>query len=111
MAAGRRLRDTGPTLGRSVIRHFGGASQNSPISERTKAGLASARARGHKGGAPFKMTAAKVRFAMAAMGNPETKIGDLCRELGVSRQTLYRHVGPNGSLRNDGEKLLKAKHK
>ena len=81
------------------------------ISERTKAGLASARARGHKGGAPFKMTAAKVRFAMAAMGKSETRIGDLCRELGVSRQTLYRHVGPNGSLRNDGEKLLKGKHK
>jgi hypothetical protein len=31
------------------------------ISERTKAGLASARARGRRGGAPFKMTAAKVR--------------------------------------------------
>jgi DNA invertase Pin-like site-specific DNA recombinase len=30
------------------------------ISERTKAGLASARARARKGGAPFKMTAAKV---------------------------------------------------
>ena len=29
------------------------------ISERTKAGLASARVRGRKGGAPFKMTAAK----------------------------------------------------
>src|ERR671937_2546179 len=37
------------------------------ISERTKAGLASARARGRRGGAPFKMTAAKVRLAMAAM--------------------------------------------
>ena len=30
---------------------------------RTRAGLASARARGHKGGAPFKMTVAKVRLA------------------------------------------------
>jgi DNA invertase Pin-like site-specific DNA recombinase len=29
------------------------------MSERTKAGLASARARGRKGGAPFKMTTAK----------------------------------------------------
>jgi DNA invertase Pin-like site-specific DNA recombinase len=44
------------------------------ISERTKAGLASARARGRKGGAPFKMTAAKVRLAMAAMGQKETKV-------------------------------------
>jgi DNA invertase Pin-like site-specific DNA recombinase len=76
------------------------------ISERTKAGLASARARGRKGGAPFKMTAAKVRLAMAAMGQPGTKVSELCRELGVTRQTLYRHVGPDGSLRVDGQKLL-----
>jgi len=105
--------DTTTAAGKLVFGIFAALAEfeRELISERTKAGLASARARGHKGGAPFKMTAAKVRFAMAAMGNPETKIGDLCRELGVSRQTLYRHVGPNGSLRNDGEKLLKAKHK
>jgi DNA invertase Pin-like site-specific DNA recombinase len=80
------------------------------ISERTKAGLASARARGRKGGAPFKMTAAKLRFAMATMGRPETKVSDLCRDLGVTRQTLYRHVGPDGSIRKDGQKLLEVKH-
>lgn len=77
------------------------------ISERTKAGLASARARGRKGGAPFKMTQAKLRLAMASMGKPETKISDLCKELGITRQTLYRHVAPNGALRENGEKLLK----
>jgi DNA invertase Pin-like site-specific DNA recombinase len=80
------------------------------ISERTKAGLASARARGRKGGAPFKMTAAKLRVAMAVMGRPETKVSDLCRDLGVTRQTLYRHVGPDGSIRKDGQKLLEVKH-
>ncbi len=79
------------------------------ISERTKAGLASARARGRKGGAPFKMTAAKLRLAMAAMGKPETKVGELCLELGITRQTLYRHIGPNGSLRLDGQKILSKK--
>lgn len=79
------------------------------ISERTKAGLASARARGRKGGAPFKMTTAKVRLAMAAMGQPGTKVSELCRELGVTRQTLYRHVGPDGSLREDGRKLLQGR--
>jgi len=76
------------------------------ISERTKAGLASARARGRKGGAPFKMTAAKLRLAMAAMGKPETVVGQLCKELGVTRQTLYRHVGPDGTMRDAGLKLL-----
>ena len=49
---------------------------------------------------------AKLRLAMAAMGQPETKVGDLCQELGVTRQTLYRHVSPKGELRPDGEKLL-----
>jgi DNA invertase Pin-like site-specific DNA recombinase len=76
------------------------------IVERTKAGLASARARGRHGGRPFKMTAAKLRLAMAAMGQPETKVGKLCAELEITRQTLYRHVAPDGTLRKDGEKLL-----
>jgi len=40
------------------------------IVERTKAGLASARARGRNGGRRFKMTASKLRLAQAAMGRP-----------------------------------------
>ena len=79
------------------------------ISERTKAGLASARTRGRKGETSFKMTAAKLRLAMAAMGKPETKIEELCRELGVTRQTLYRHIGPDGALRLDGQKVMNRK--
>ena len=76
------------------------------ISERTTAGLASARARGRKGGRPYKMTSAKLRLATASMGQPDTKVGDLCAELGITRQTLYRHVSPTGALRPDGQKLL-----
>ena len=52
------------------------------------------------------MTAAKLRLAKAAMGQPETKVSNLCEELGVTRQTLYRHVSPKGDLRSDGLKLL-----
>ena len=76
------------------------------ISERTTAGLASARARGRKGGRPYKMTPAKVRLAAASMGQPGTNVAELCQELGVTRQTLYRHVSPTGQLREDGAKLL-----
>jgi|GEM_PF-1226287 len=68
-----------------------------------------ARARGRNGGRPYKMTPAKLRLAMAAMGQPGTKVGDLCQELNITRQTLYRHVAPNGSLRPDGKKLLERK--
>lgn len=77
------------------------------ISERTKAGLESARARGRKGGRPYKVTPAKVRLAMASMGQPETNVAALCEELGITRQTLYRHVSPTGELRPDGRRLLK----
>ena len=81
-------------------------SERELIVERTKAGLASARARGRSGGRKPKMTPAKLRLAQAAMGKPETKASELCAELGVTRQTLYRHVDPNGEIRPDGLKLL-----
>ncbi|HYZ20901.1 MAG TPA: recombinase family protein [Rhodopila sp.] len=77
------------------------------IIERTKAGLIAARARGRHGGRPFKLTAAQLRHAQAAMAHRDTQIGALCRELGITRQTLYRHVDPSGGLRPDGEKLLR----
>lgn len=41
-----------------------------------------------------------------AMNQPGTKVGELCAELGVTRQTLYRHVGPMGVLRPHGNKLF-----
>ncbi len=78
------------------------------IVERTRAGMAAARARGRCGGRPAKMTTTKLRLAMVAMGQPETVVGALCAELGITRQTLYRHVDPKGGLRPDGQKLLAA---
>lgn len=55
------------------------------------------------------MTPAKLRLAMAAMEKTETKVGELCEELSITRQTLYRHVAPDGPLREDGKKLLERK--
>jgi hypothetical protein len=49
---------------------------------------------------------ASPRLAQAAMGKPETKIGPPSRELGATRQALYRHLAPDGSLREHGAKLL-----
>ena len=100
--------DTTTAAGKLVFGIFAALAEfeRELISERTVAGLASARARGRKGGRPFKMSAAKLRLAMAAMGQPETIVGDLCKELGVTRQTLYRHVSPKGELRPDGLKLI-----
>ena len=55
------------------------------------------------------MTPAKLRLAQAAMAKRDTKVSDLCKEIGVTRQTLYRFVDPKGGLRADGTKLLKRK--
>ncbi len=101
--------DTTTSQGKLVFGIFAALAEfeRDLISERTKAGLASACARGRTGGASFKMTPAKVRLAAVSMQHPETKVSDLCKELGVTRQTLYRYVSPDGMLRESGNKLLK----
>ena len=100
--------DTSTASGKLVFGIFAALAEfeRELIRERTLAGLAASRARGRKGGRPHKMTPAKIRLAMASMGQADTTVGDLCKELGVSRQTLYRHVSPTGELRDDGRRVL-----
>jgi|SRR6516162_31561 DNA invertase Pin-like site-specific DNA recombinase len=64
------------------------------------------RARGRKGGRKPKMTAAKVNLAMAALASRKTRVAELCDGLGITRQTLYRHVSPAGELRPAGARVL-----
>jgi DNA invertase Pin-like site-specific DNA recombinase len=77
------------------------------ISERTRAGLKAARARGRKGGRPRKMTASKIRMAMAAMADPNAKPKAIARELGVTTTTLYAHVNGDGSAKAAAEAVLR----
>jgi hypothetical protein len=56
---------------------------------------------GRRGCRPHKMTTTKLRLVRASMGNPETRLLDLCAEL--TRESLYRHVAPDGALRPDGK--------
>lgn len=76
------------------------------IRERTMAGLASARARGRQGGRPRKLNQAKIELAASALANKDTNVGELCKLLGVSRQTLYRHVAPDGTVRVVGKRTV-----
>lgn len=76
------------------------------IRERTKAGLEAARSRGRSGGRKFALTKAQVRLAQAAMGKKETIVSELCGELGITRATLYRYIGPEGQLREHGKRVL-----
>jgi DNA invertase Pin-like site-specific DNA recombinase len=100
--------DTTTASGKLVFGFFAALAEfeRELIRERTLAGLAAARARGRKGGRHFALSKAKVRLAQAAMGKKETCISELCKELGVTRATLYRYVGPDGSLRKYGKQVL-----
>ncbi len=65
------------------------------LRERTRAGLAAARARGKRGGRPKAAAlddARKVALARALYADPRHAIADICTALGVSRSTLYRYI-------------------
>jgi DNA invertase Pin-like site-specific DNA recombinase len=67
------------------------------IRERTIARLLSARARGRNGGRPYTMTPAKLRLAQAAMAKRDTKVGDLCKELGADGTKPLKRKGQHVS--------------
>ena len=64
------------------------------------------RPRGRKGVRKFTLSKAKVRLAQAAMAHRNTAVSELCTQLGIKPVTLYRYVGPQGQLREQGEKVL-----
>jgi len=76
------------------------------IIERTRAGLAAARARGRKGGRPRKMTKTRLKMAMAAMSDPKSVAADVAKQLGITTTTLYSYVNGDGSPKALGQKLL-----
>ena len=77
------------------------------IRERTKAGLAAARARGRLGGRPRKMTAGTLKMAMAAMADPKINASEVASRLGITTTTLYAYVNGDGSVKEPGQRLLK----
>lgn len=67
------------------------------IVERTQDGLAAARARGRKGGGRFKMTPIKVVQARAMYDARQHTVQEIAETFGVSRGTIYRHLGEDTS--------------
>lgn len=80
------------------------------IRERTKAGLASARARGRLGGRPRKMTIETLKMAMAAMTDPNTNASNVANRLGITTTTLYAYINGDGSVKELGQRLLDNNH-
>jgi len=87
--------DTSTPNGKLIFHVFGAMAEfeRSLIRERTVAGLAAARARGRIGGRPSKMTGEQVAMARTILASATGKIPEVCKLLGVSRSTIYRHLG------------------
>ena len=86
--------DTTTPGGKLVFHLFGALAEfeREVIRERTKAGLSSARARGRTGGRPRCLDQKQAALATALMADRSSKVADICRTLGISRSTLYRHT-------------------
>ena len=79
------------------------------ISEGTREGLESARARGRVGGRKPKLTARQAEVARGmydetgADGWRKYTVAEIAEAVGVSRKTVYRHLGPSGGRRQPGK--------
>ncbi len=100
--------DTTTPAGKMIFSIFGALAEfeRELIRERTIAGITAARARGRMGGRKFNLTKAQVRLAEASMKNRDTSVTELCKELKITRATLYKYISPNGELRDYAKRVL-----
>jgi DNA invertase Pin-like site-specific DNA recombinase len=96
--------DTTSPGGKLIFHVFGALAEfeRDLIRERTQAGLAAARARGHQGGRPRVLDARQQALLTTLYGDKKHSIADICRTLGISRATLYRYITPVGAAATDG---------
>lgn len=93
--------DTTSPSGRLVFHVFGALAEfeRSIIRERTKAGLAAAKANGRMGGRPKALSEGDIQAAMAMLRDPGISGREVARRLSISISTLYRYIpGAKGSL-------------
>jgi len=86
--------DTTTSSGKLIFHIFGALAEfeREIIRERTQAGLKAAKARGRKGGRPRKMTKKKIEMAQTLYDADKLSVDEICKELGISRGTLYRYI-------------------
>ncbi len=90
--------DTTTPGGKLIFHIFGALAEfeRDIIRQRTLAGLASARARGRRGGRPPSMTPTKLALARQMYDSRQHTLAEISRTLGVSRASIYRHLGQQG---------------
>ena len=88
--------DTTSSGGKLVFHVFGALAEfeRELIGERTRAGLAAARARGRVGGRPSVMTPDKIATARQMLDTGDYTVAAVAEVVGVSRASIYRHVKP-----------------
>jgi DNA invertase Pin-like site-specific DNA recombinase len=86
--------DTTTSGGKLIFHVFGALAEfeRDIIRERTKAGLAAARARGRRGGRPRAVSAKKLVQLHALAADTATTIPDILDTLKISKATYYRYL-------------------
>jgi DNA invertase Pin-like site-specific DNA recombinase len=87
--------DTTTASGELIFHIFSALAQfeRRLIQERTRAGLAAARARGRKGGRkPRRAEEPRVRMAYTMYVDQQLSVVDVCQTLRISQATFYRYV-------------------
>ncbi|MEM9300326.1 MAG: recombinase family protein [Bacteroidota bacterium] len=103
--------DTSTSQGRLMFNLFASFSEfeRELISERTKAGLENARAKGRKGGRKPGLSKAGKQKAWSALymlrNKSEMSVQDIQKELGISKGTYYRYI--EWAERDEKEQLQK----
>lgn len=84
--------DTSSPVGKLTFHIFAALAEfeRCLIVERTQAGLQSARARGHYGGRPKKITGKEKESVLTMLTETKMTVKDIASIFGASRQTLYR---------------------
>lgn len=101
--------DTTTAVGRMVFHMMGAIAQfeRDIISERTKAGLQAARARGHRGGRKAKIGPKQIKAARAMLADETVTMQEVADTLKVSRAAIYRAFQREGQA-EDLKRLRKA---
>jgi DNA invertase Pin-like site-specific DNA recombinase len=91
--------DTTSGVGKLVFHVFAALAEfeRDVIRERTMAGLASARARGRRGGRPPSLDARKVALARRLYEDGQTPVKEICATLSIGKTTFYRYLKAAGA--------------